>query len=242
VNIKSEIDDYNFLTKKQKQIYTIENDINNVQNYLKTTTESMCDLLIQKEFIQKDGDEYSFTNRGIIASNIAEVHPLIMTEIIEKTNYFENFEPEQIVGLLSCFTDIKVPDDCRSSIAHVQDLDLFSILKKSENMCFEYNELETDHCVNSGHSYDMLKYDILQFSIDWCNCKEDTDCKLIFQELSEIPISVGDFNKALLKIVNIVRECVNVFEIINRVDVLHKLKQIEPMILKYVTTNQSLYV
>jgi superfamily II RNA helicase len=241
-NIKSEIENYNFLIKKQKQIYTIENDINHVQNYLKTTTEAMCDLLIQKEFIQKEGDEYSFTNRGIIASNIAEVHPLIMTEIIENTNYFENFEPEQIVGLLSCFTDIKVPDDCRSSLAHVQDLDLISILKKTEDKCFEYTELETDYYVNSGYNYDMLKYDILQFSINWCKCKEDTDCKLIFQELSEIPISVGDFNKALLKTVNIVRECINVFEIINRVDVLHKLKQIEPMILKYVTTNQSLYV
>ena len=78
--------------------------------------------------------------------------------------------------------------------------------------------------------------------MNWCKCKKDTECKVIFQELSEIPISVGDFNKALLKIVNIVRECINVFEIINRVDVLHKLKQIEPMVLKYVTTNQSLYV
>lgn len=242
VNIKSEIDNYYFLIKKQEQIYALEGEINNIQKYLNNTTDSMCGLLIQKDFIEKEGTDYSLTNRGIIASNIAEVHPLIMTEIIEKTCYFELFKPEQIVGLLSCFTDIKVPDDCRSSIAHVQDYEIYSILKKVENMCFEYNELETDHRVNSGHNYDMLKYDIIQYAIDWCNCKEDTECKHIFQELSTISISVGDFNKALLKIVNIVRECINVFEIINRVDVLHKLKQIEPMILKYVTTNQSLYV
>ena len=77
------------------------------------------------EFIEKEDTDYSFTNRGIIASNIAEVHPLIMTEIIEKTCYFELFKPEQIVGLLSCFTDIKVPDDCRSSISHVQDYEIY---------------------------------------------------------------------------------------------------------------------
>ena len=241
-NINNEIDNYNLLIKHQKQIHTIERDIDNIQNYLKTTTISICDLLIQKDFIKKEEDDYSVTNRGIIASNIAEVHPLIMTEMIEKSNYFEQFEPEQIVGLLSCFTDIKVPDEYRSPLCFIQDLDLFSILKKTEDFCFEYNEMETDLCVDSGHKYDILRYDILQFSIDWCKCKEDTECKVIFQELSEIPISVGEFNKALLKIVNIVRECINVFEIINRVDVLHKFKQIEPMVLKYVTTNQSLYV
>tara|TARA_B110000967_G_scaffold204830_1_gene248114 strand:+ start:6663 stop:9137 length:2475 start_codon:yes stop_codon:yes gene_type:complete len=241
-NINKELAHYNLLTKHQTQKPIIEKDINNIQNYLKTTTNSMCDLLIHFDFIQKEEEDYSLTHRGIIASNIAEVHPLLMTEIIEKTNYFADFEPEQIVGLLSCFTNIRVNDDIRSMLSDVQDSLVFNTLDDVENLCVHYNGMEHEYSVDSGHNYDILRYDIVHFSMNWCKCKEDTECKVIFQELSEIPISVGDFNKALLKIVNIVRECINVFEIINRVDVLHKLKQIEPMVLKYVTTNQSLYV
>ena len=58
----------------------------------------------------------------------------------------------------------------------------------------------------------------------------------------EKEISIGDFNKALLKIVTMAKELSNVCEEMGQIELLHKLGQIEPMILKYVTTSQSLYL
>ena len=58
----------------------------------------------------------------------------------------------------------------------------------------------------------------------------------------EKEISVGDFTKAILKISVITNELVAVSEKIGDVDLLHKLKQIDQSILKYITVNQSLYV
>ena len=201
----------------------------------------MCEMLINSDFIQLDNEnnEYSLTERGVIASNIAEVNSLILTDIFKELNYFNEYEPAQIVGILSCFVDVKVKENERISIGNITDYMLHNSISKIDEICNNYQKLEYTYNVNSGYDYDILKYDLIECSMKWCKCENETDCKLILQE---IPISVGEFNKSLLKIVNIVRECINVFEILNKIEVLHKFKQIEPMILKYVTTNQSLYV
>jgi len=54
--------------------------------------------------------------------------------------------------------------------------------------------------------------------------------------------SVGEFTKAMLKLVTISRELVSVCEDAGRVDVVYKLNEIEGLVLKYVATSQSLYV
>tara|TARA_B110000967_G_C18844005_1_gene540941 strand:- start:50 stop:1660 length:1611 start_codon:yes stop_codon:yes gene_type:complete len=241
INIKKDIINQNLLTTYKKEICSIENTIDNIQNYFKNTTTSMCEMLINSEFIQQDNEnnEYSLTERGVIASNIAEVNSLILTDIFKELNYFNEFEPAQIVGILSCFVDVKVPDNERISIGNITDYMLHNSISKIHEIYNNYQKLEYNYNVNSGYDYDNMKYDLIECSMKWCNCSNEIECKEIIQE---IPISIGEFNKALLKIVNIVRECINVFEILNKVDILHKFKQIEPMILKYVTTNQSLYV
>ena len=46
----------------------------------------------------------------------------------------------------------------------------------------------------------------------------------------------------MLKITTIVKEWMNVFEIIGNIEALHKFTGIETLLLKYITTSQSLYV
>jgi hypothetical protein len=64
----------------------------------------------------------------------------------------------------------------------------------------------------------------------------------IQQVLGEKGISVGDFSKGILKIATITKEIVSLCEKHGHIDLQHKLTSIGPMILKYITTNQSLYV
>jgi hypothetical protein len=59
---------------------------------------------------------------------------------------------------------------------------------------------------------------------------------------SEKGIFLGEFVKALLKINNISSEMETVAELMGDIEFLHKLKQIPIMTLKFVATNQSLYV
>jgi hypothetical protein len=55
-------------------------------------------------------------------------------------------------------------------------------------------------------------------------------------------IFLGEFVKALLKINNISSEFENIAEMTGNIALLSKLREIPNMTLKYVVTNQSLYV
>jgi hypothetical protein len=58
----------------------------------------------------------------------------------------------------------------------------------------------------------------------------------------EKEISIGDFIKGILKISTIVKEIMRTCEKTNMVDLLHKVSQIDAMILKYIANTQSLYL
>jgi hypothetical protein len=108
----------------------------------------------------------------------------------------------------------------------------------------KYLDMEQETQVNTGLNYtDPLIYDMVEFSMRWCDCNTEQDCKAFIQnDVANKSISVGDFTKAMLKIVTIAKEFINVCEQLNLIDLQHKLSFIEDMVLKYITTSQSLYV
>jgi ABC-type antimicrobial peptide transport system permease subunit len=98
--------------------------------------------------------------------------------------------------------------------------------------------------LRTGIKYDdELIFDMIEFSMKWCDCNSETDCKYFIQnDVAYKSISIGDFTKAMLKIVTITKEMMNVCELIGKIDLMYKLSQIEGFVLKYITTSQSLYV
>jgi hypothetical protein len=68
-------------------------------------------------------------------------------------------------------------------------------------------------------------------------------CKFLLQNLgAEKEVFIGEFVKALLKINNISSEMEKLAELTGNMALLVKLKEIPNLTLKYVVTNQSLYV
>jgi len=220
------------------------------KKYIESETEKICKIMIENGFIEKcnvdghDNDHYTLTLLGNIASNIAEIHPLVISKQMIEWDYFKDFSPIQLIGLFSCFTDIKIPFDMKLSVSNTEDLFLKNKIENITKWYHYYNELEIDNEVNTGIKYDdALNYDIVDFSMKWCECQTEEDCKIFIQtDVADKEISIGDFTKAMLKIVTISKELMNVCEIIGEVELLHKLNQIDGLVLKYVTTSQSLYV
>jgi hypothetical protein len=65
----------------------------------------------------------------------------------------------------------------------------------------------------------------------------------LLQKISqEKEIFLGEFVKAILKINNISLEMEKIAEFLGDIEMLNKLKKIPELTLKYVATNQSLYV
>jgi hypothetical protein len=219
-----------------------------MEQFIKEQTDNVCKIMMEGGFLEnqdKDkGKDYRLGTMGTIASNIAEVHPLPLSKFMSENSYFADFTSKQLIGLFSCFTDIKIPADMRSSVPNTPD----TILKNGiQTIVKNYKELESrenELDVRTGIRYEnAMIFDMIDFSMQWCDCTSEEECKYFIQNvLSEKEISIGDFTKAMMKIVTVSKELMNICEIVGAIDLLYKLNQIEGMILKYVLTSQSLYV
>ena len=233
----SELDE---LTKKYDSEVA---SLNYIEKYICDQTNSVCQIMIDEGFLNHDDECYQLTDLGEMASGIAEIHPLCLTSLIQKWN-FNEFTSEQLIGLFSCFTDVKVPEDLRMYGPSIDDDFLKSKIKEVIEIYKKYSGREEDLELCTGIRYeDALQYDMIDFAMDWANLDNEIDCKRFIQTIvSEKGISTGDFTKSMLKIVTISKEWISVFEELGNVDIVYKLTKIEGMILKYVTTAQSLYV
>jgi superfamily II RNA helicase len=253
-------DEYNSISKElkhiieyddlQKQLVSEREHNLYLGTYISERIRSICYILTNHGFINQIHIEnspesnYQLTHLGKIAASIAEIHPLIFSKTLLSTNYFQEFTSKQLVGLFSCFTDVKVDNDQRLSVPKSNDSLLEHTIREINKQYKYMHDLEINYGVNTGIIYDdALTFDIIDDSIEWCDCSNETDCKIFIQnKIADKGISVGDFTKAMLKIATIVKEISGICEEIQNFDLLYKLNQIEPMILKYITTSQSLYV
>ena len=216
-----------------------------MQGYIDDQTQKVCEVMVDDGFITIGEDGlYEMTQSGKIASNIAEIHPLILSNLFVKWEYFKNFSPKQLVGLFSCFTNVKVQDDVKMSIPAIDDSFLKCRINDVKTIYANYDDREASFDIRTGINYvDALIFDIIEFAMEWCDCSNEMECKQFIQHtVADKNISIGDFTKAMLKIVTISKEWMNVCEMIGQIEALHKLSQIEGMVLKYVTTAQSLYI
>ena len=213
---------------------------------LSSKIENICFLLCKHGFlwpkdVSDDATEYVLTRKGNMATMLAEINPIAMSEILETSNYMRDLSAIQIVCFLSCFTDVKVSQDIKMSVPSTPDL----VLRQMIVGYHEYSQERNITISNNGSEGDLeMMYDLTDMMEDWCLCEDETQCKGFIQtKLAEKSISIGDFTKAILKISTMVKELMNLCEKNEgMLELLSKLGTIDAMILKYITTAQSLYV
>ena len=177
-----------------------------------------------------------FTTKGRIASGIAEMHPLVSADCFDS---WSRLTPKQLVGLLSCFTDVKIDQDSRMSVPNTNDAVLKRCVSEIIDTFQIYEDLERKQKTDPAYDYtNPIIYDMIDLIMEWCNFTDELQCKFFIQ--NKLLCSVGDFTKAILKISAITKELTSVCEQMGMVDFQHKLSQIDGMILKYVATSQSL--
>ena len=211
--------------------------------FIETQVSKIFDVLLEKGFIKesdKSDDPFGFTwtSLGEMAASIAEVHPLIITELYEK---WRGFSPRCMVGFLSVFCDIKVADDQSRSRPMSDDAALNRTILEFAAKYREYDTLELCRDIHTGIRYcDAIKYDLIDLAMEWTDITTEGEAKeFIRDRVNADGISTGDFTKAMMKIACSAKELSIVTE---DVETQHSLAQIDGLILKYITTAQSLYV
>lgn len=238
--IKEDIEYLHAIKKVEQSIEKNDTNKNYTASYVTNNATNVVKFLTHHGFVNTDNE---ITEKGKIASQIQEAHPLALAHLILESNYFEHFTPQQIACLLSCFTNITVNDDVK--IFHSRSLgnpvsQYTDILdhKMKEYYESEYKFIQQD----IGTDYTFHR-DLQQHIFMWCDTNNETACKEIIQTMQvEQNIALGDFVKAILKINNIVQEIEKICEMTGNIAALEKIQGISALLLKYVATNISLYL
>ena len=87
-----------------------------------------------------------------------------------------------------------------------------------------------------------IQFNICELMTKWCLTSNYNECYKIYKEANWWGIFLGDFTKAILKINNIAFQLEKVFTKLEKIEIVHTLKQIPKLTLKGVTTNESIYI
>jgi superfamily II RNA helicase len=247
--LQQDLVSYSNVSEKEKQIYTLQSEYDSLNKYFSSGIENVLQLLIGEQFIESELNVLDITNNkslkltllGKIASQIREIHCLAFAKLYESSG-LENLSAKQLVALFSCFTNIRVSDECKDNVPKSDDQMLNNFISKVTEKYDEYEDIEMCRNIHTGFDYSM-HYDLLNYLEKWCDAESVEECKLVLQELAaKKGIFLGEFVKSLLKINNISSEFEKIAEMTSNIAFLSKLKEIPHMTLKYVVTNQSLYV
>jgi len=235
---------------KQTELENIKKEYENVTKYIDNNILIIIDMLEKDGFISEatvseatdsEVTNYILTQKGILATQLRETHCLVFSNLYD-SKILDDLTSKQLVSIFSCFTNISVQDELKLLIPKSDDKTVQNMTVKIQEMYIDYQQKEIMNRVNTGTDYN-IHFDLLDYVIKWCDCDCIEECKFLLQTLEkEKGIFLGEFVKALLKITNISSELEKVAELSCNIQFLSKLKEIPTMILKFVVTNQSLYV
>jgi len=178
---------------------------------------------------------------GIIASQIQEVNPLATALVLSSSEAFRELNPCEISALLACLVPINLPEDRKTLHPNTSSEILNSTTSELQSTLSKLQSLEARLEIDSGENY-TIQLDIQQYVMDWYCATNESECRTVLQAVNSRGISTGDFVKAVLKICNAVREIADSSEMLSYQLLCEKLAEIPGNLLKYVVTNQSLYL
>lgn len=225
---------------KVAEISSVKRDLEAADSFLQENVQKILTNMKEGKFIENPG-EYTLTPVGFMASHLREVHCLAFAKMMSN-NIFDMVDAQQLVAIFSCFTNIVVNDEQKSFKPCSKSADVNMIISELALLYNYYEDFETENNTFTGVDY-SIHYDLIDYVYKWTECESIIKCKELLKSLElNKGIFLGEFVKAITKINNISSEMEKVAESIGNISLLSKLREIPHLTLKFVATNQSLYV
>lgn len=231
-NYKLHEDIYKDYKKLKNELSDIDNTIWNIDYGMLEDINCMKKLLIQNNYID---DDSNVLKKGIIASCIAEVNELILSEAVHK-GHFDNLEFEEIVALLACFfnekdqnrndvylSSMEVPDKLKCSIEHLL------------NISNKYTDNESELNILIGTDMDIY-LDFVEPVYIWA---KGGTLKEVYEKTQ---VYEGNFVKLILRINNLIMNMKDIFVYMEKFELLKKIENYEEILLRDEVSVNSIYV
>ncbi len=237
--------EYNEFCQVEREISRLQTDIMLTNTYLQDEIQCVTQTLIPRfisdaETSSGSGSGFTLTTEGKMATMVREIHCLVMVDVWKK---FTQLSAKEMVGFISCFCNLNVPEEAMT-LRPPQTLSdpLTTCLLQAESYIDTLRNNESLHELNVGMEIDF-HFNLVEEIMWWCGCENENDARDFLEDLiCDRGIFLGEFVRAVLKINHVVAELDGVAEFLADINTLSKLRSIEQMILKFVCTNQSLYV
>jgi superfamily II RNA helicase len=230
-NFQTLYNNYKINRDYQKELDNINYNIWWCNNSLSNNITIMINLLKERQYIEDD----KITVKGIIATGINECNELLFTEMIFK-GLLDNLEFPEIIAVLSSFINEK---DQNGEERYISDLFISNnvkiVLKELNSIAENYINLEEKHKIYINSDY-KLYLDFIEPSYIWASGGTISD---VYQHTS---IYDGNFVKAIMRINNICDNLMDICLNIERFDICKKIEGYTQILIRDITTINSLYV
>jgi len=221
---------------KRIKLEKVQREYNETENAMLAGVQRGLSLLETDGFLEQEG---GVSLKGSIAVNLREVHCLVFAEWIH-TKRLSSMTAVQLAILFSCFTNIVVAEEFQTYSVPVEDM--VETIVDIKMALERYRDLENRESLDTGIDY-SLHFDLVVHIKEWMMASTVQECKMVLTRLeTEKGIFLGEFVKAVLKINAISCEIEQVAERLGDMELCSRCKEIPKQTLKYVATNQSLYV
>jgi superfamily II RNA helicase len=249
--IKKKKEDVRIISSLKEKYYSIEEDcksylkINKIDEEIeniKKSRETNKNVLYNKikiinDFLIKEG--FIGSLKGDVAKCFKEVPCLVFAELIDKLAPLSVID---IAMVISCYTNIHISSEEKRCIKRPNIVSLNKIMEWIEMNSDRYLLFENNNNIDTGETYD-IHYDLMEYVEKWIEAENVEECKYVLHLLlEEKDLFLGEFVKAMLKMIAICNEIINACELINDFSLMEKIKIIIYKIQKYVVSNQSLYI
>jgi superfamily II RNA helicase len=221
-----------------------EQDLHKLAKYKDTTTNYVSNKIaktvffLEKRFYIHDN---KLLVKGSLAKCFKEVPCLLFSELVYH-KHLSSLTDNKLASLLSCFTATIVSNENRCNTLQIKDdIEMDKIITIIQCEIDEIRSYEEENYLETGESYD-IHYDLMEYIVKWMEAETSEDCKWILQQLEEKDIFLGEFTKAVLKIIAITNELVTAGQQIEDFVLVKKAQNIAKGLQKYIVTNQSLYI
>lgn len=251
-DIQNSIDTYKYIdsdknivikyNEKINELNDVKREFENTESFLSQNIIKVLKIMKTDGFIQiDDNGTETLTMMGFMATHLREVHCLVFAKLLNKYS-FDELDTREIIAIFSCFTNVNVSDEQKSLKPNTSNNRVKSLLEEIQSDYHHYEDFETENNTFTGVDYN-IHFDLIDYVLEWCDCESAKDCKLVLQNLEKNKnVFLGEFVKAITKINNISQEMEKIAESMGNISLLSKLREIQNLTLKFVATNQSLYV